>query len=284
VKNLDELIEIVRRLRGPDGCPWDKVQTHKTLAPYAVEETYELVDAIESGSDLALREELGDVLFQVLLHAEVAAQRGAFSLDDVALDVGQKLVRRHPHVFGDVKVKDAAEVLANWAAIKEKEKASAGSTLAGAAPSSTPGVFASIPRNLPSLQRSQKIGHKTIRYNFDWNNVDDVLAKVDEEIAELKQAISDLHGASGARGAGDLREAVQLEIGDVLFSVVQVARHLDLDAEQALRMTNRKFETRFATMQDLVAEAGLNFPDLSVNDLEVYWQKAKEKLARGNVQ
>jgi tetrapyrrole methylase family protein/MazG family protein len=202
-------------------------------------------------------EELGDLLLQVILNAEIGRQAGQFTLADVIQGITEKMIHRHPHVFGDVKVDGSAEVLNNWAKIKDAEKALKSETI----PDSP---FASIPETLPALIRAQKIGAKTVRYNFDWENSDQVVAKVDEELGELKEAIQE---------KSPLEQ--QKELGDLLFSITQLARHLNFDAEQALRMTNKKFEKRFIKMRGLVADDGRDFTKLPVQELEKYWQKAK---------
>ena len=249
---FQSLVEVVTALRGPDGCPWDKEQTHKTLTQYAIEEVHELAESIDKEDLPGTIEELGDVLLQVVLHSEIGRQEGRFTLTDVISGITNKMIDRHPHVFGDVKVKDSAHVLNNWAKIKEKEK-----------PKQDP--FASIPESIPALIRSQKIGAKSVRYNFDWENSSQVIEKVDEELQELKEAI-----ATGTKNEQ------QEELGDLLFSIVQLARHLDFDAEQSLRMANKKFETRFGKMRALVEKDQKDFSNLSVKELENYWTQAKK--------
>lgn len=257
---LRKLISVVADLRGPEGCPWDKAQTHQSLSPYTIEEAFELVDAIESRSDANTKEELGDVLFQVILHSQLAKERGSFQLNDVIAGITEKLIKRHPHVFSDLKLTTADEVKRNWDAIKASEKKEKSGQDAS--------PFASIPKGLPALQRSQKIGHRTIRFNFDWNDVKFVFDKIEEELAEVKEALRDNHG----------KRALTLEIGDLLFTVTQLARHLDIDAEQALRLTNKKFETRFLRMLELVKDDKKDFATLPITELELYWQKAKRSL------
>ena len=254
-KAIDELLRIMARLRAPTGCPWDKEQTHSTLTQYAIEEAHELADAIDRNDKSAIIEELGDLLLQVILHSEIARQEGSFTLADVISGITQKMVRRHPHVFGDVKVKDSQEVLSQWSKIKEGEKADSKS-------SSNP--FANIPQSLPALIHAQKIGAKSVRLNFDWANAQDVFKKVEEELREVEETLSTKD-----------TKAQQMEIGDLLFSVVQLARHLNFDAEQALRLTNSKFITRFMRMRELVDKDGKIFSNLNVQDLETYWVKAK---------
>jgi len=254
-QDLQDLRQVVATLRGPNGCPWDKAQTHQSLAPFAIEEASELVDAIETRSDTAIREELGDLLFQVVLHSQLAEERKAFTFGDVTEGLRKKLVHRHPHVFGDLKLETPEEVKRNWDKRKAEET-----------PSASP--FASIPKSMPALQRSQKIGHRTIRFNFDWSDAFEVVKKVEEELQEVKEAMLT---------PNDI-EALTLEIGDLLFSVTQLARHLDIDAEQALRKTNRKFEVRFETMREIVRQEGRDFQGLTLAELESYWQAAKRKL------
>lgn len=283
---FSSLVEVVSILRGPEGCPWDKEQTHKTLTRYAIEEAHELAEAIDQGDQNDLVEELGDLLLQVLIHAEIGRQEKRFTLEDVIRGITEKMIRRHPHVFGDVKVRDSEEVLSNWSKLKEKEKSqkaeknakndalgevtaqeemgekTAGETQSHQSP------FANIPKNLPALIRAQKIGDKTVRFNFDWPGPWPVVEKIEEELNELKEA---LHTLS--------LEEQEKELGDLLFSVAQLARHLHLDAEQALRLTNKKFERRFLKMRELVENDQKIFSNLPVSELELYWQKAKTLLA-----
>lgn len=254
-EQFKSLVQIVERLRGPDGCPWDKAQTHSSLKPYLLEESYELFEAIDIGDLNEIKQELGDVLLQVMLHSQIAADNGAFDLGQVIKILNEKMIRRHPHVFADTKADSPEEVVKNWNQIKSQEKGA----------SKNP--FANIPQSLPALMRSWKIGQKSIRYNFDWENVQQVLDKLDEEVAELKEAIADQSKAE-----------IELEIGDVLFSVAQVARHLDLEPEQALRKTNAKFETRFLKMKELCENDGKSISDLKVQELEKFWVQAKKLL------
>jgi tetrapyrrole methylase family protein / MazG family protein len=259
LRDFQALVQVVAALRGPDGCPWDKEQTHQTLTRYAIEETHELVEAIENSSPTEVCEELGDVLLQVVLHAEIARQAEQFDIVDVIEGIAKKMVHRHPHVFGDGDAKTSQEVLKKWDELKQKEK--------DADPAKANDPFVNIPKAMPALMRSQKIGAKTVRFNFDWTNPQEVLAKLDEEVAELKEAIA----------AGDNEHAGK-EIGDVLFTVAQLARHLDLDSEQSLRGTNQKFESRFKKMREIVHADGKKLEGLKINELEPYWQKAKKSV------
>ncbi len=252
LKTWDSLIQIVASLRGPEGCPWDLEQNHLSLAPYCLEETCELIEAIEKKDDLALKDELGDVLFQVVLHSQLAQERQAFSLQDVLENLNTKMVRRHPHVFAEEKVSSSNDVWLNWEKIKKAEK------------KSLPEGFHIAP-TLPSLQTAYKIGVKTEKAGFDWNHVNDVLAKVKEELGELEEAF-----------AQKKTEATFEEMGDLLFSVAQLARHLDLEPEQSLRAANRKFELRYFKMLELAKKQGLDFETLSDSEKESLWKKIKE--------
>lgn len=249
------LVEIITALRGPNGCPWDKEQTHRSLTQYAIEEAHELADAVENKGDKEVCEELGDLLLQVVLHSEIARQNGTFDLQNVIDVIAKKMVHRHPHVFSDTKVKDSEEVRSRWDALKAKENPG----------SSSP--FQNLPVSLPALQRSQKIGAKTIRFQFDWNSPQEVFVKLEEEIAELKEAME--------KKSKDEQEK---ELGDVLFTVAQLGRHLEMDSEQSLRRANTKFETRFLRMRELVEKDGGTLGEIKVGALEKYWQKAKTEV------
>jgi len=254
---FESLLEIVKALRGPEGCPWDKEQTHRSLVRFAIEEAHELAEAIEAQKTPAIIEELGDVLLQVALHAEIASQEpireNRFTIEDVLRSINEKMIRRHPHVFASAKAESAKDVLENWEILKAQEKKD----------KKTEERF-DIPVSLSALLRAQKIGEKTKKASFDWPDVQGVLAKVEEELAELKEAI---------QKKGTLEQ--ESELGDLLFSVVQLARHLDIDAEQALRTTNQRFENRFFTMLRLIKTDGYSANELQTAELERYWQKAK---------
>lgn len=247
---FESLIEIVAHLRGPEGCPWDKEQDHKTLAPYAIEETYELVEALEERNDAKTKDELGDVLFQVALHAQLAKERGAFTIQEVLQNLNEKMVRRHPHVFSDVQVANTEEVWKNWEKIKKAEKKN--------------NKPIDIPEVLPALQRSYKIGVKTQKMGFDWSKVPEVLDKVKEELQEFE-----VEYAQQGR--------IEEELGDLLFSVAQLVRHCGFEPEQALRAANRKFIDRFAKMHDLCNERGVSFDSLSLDEKEKLWQEVKKR-------
>ncbi len=273
---FDEFVATIARLRAPDGCPWDKEQTHRSIAPNMIEEAYEAVDAIESDDVAHLREELGDVLLQVVLQSQIAVDAGEFTIDDVCADVNAKMIRRHPHVFGDAAAGSANEVITLWDKIKlaEKEGVSDQGEAEGAGPER---VLESVPSGLPALTQAQKISRKAAAAGFDWESVDDVWGKVEEETAELKEAYAAaekddagkvLHAAPGA-------DAVEEELGDVLFSLVNVARKMGINAENALRSTCRKFRERWESMEDAAFAEGAALADLTLDEQEALWQEAK---------
>ncbi len=253
---IARLREIVARLRAPDGCPWDIEQTHESLRGALLEETYELIDAIDNADDTNLREELGDLLLHVIMHAQMASERGAFEFDAVAAEICEKLIRRHPHVFGDQSAADSSEVLKQWEQIKREEKGDRTSILDG------------LPRALPALMRAQNAQKKAARAGFDWNEAAEVIAKIEEEIAEVRQAMI---GASAA--------AVTEEIGDLLFSVVNLARKLGQDSEMTLNAATDKFVTRFRAVERAAAGSGKRVEDCSVEELNAYWDAEKARTA-----
>lgn len=263
LEKFDSLLQIVAALRGPQGCPWDKEQTHRSLTPYAIEEAHELAEAIETGDEKEMVKELGDVLLQVVLHSEIGRGEGRFDIQDVIRSISEKMVRRHPHVFGDAKVSSSAEVLTNWAEIKAKEKS-------GEVEKDQ--TRFDIALSLPALQRSQKIGDKTKRFRFDWSNSTEVLHKVDEELAEVRAELD--------KSSNDptKRAALESELGDLLFSVAQLARHLGYDAEQALRNANSRFENRFFTMRKAIKDSGREYDRLTSEELEDAWKQVKIQL------
>ncbi len=255
LNTFESLIEIIAALRGPDGCPWDIQQTHMSLAPYAIEEVFEMTEAIESQNDSHLCEELGDVLFQVILHAAVAAERGAFNIFEVINGINSKVIRRHPHVFANLKVSGSAEVLANWDEIKRQEKLTS---------SKKSSHVIDVPTEMPALQRAHKIGEKTKKLQFDWSEAHQVLAHLKSEIKELEEVMD-----------GSDIEKISHEIGDVIFSAAQLSRHLNVEPEQALRETNRRFLRRFDQMLELGSVAPQQFVELSAAAKENLWNKAK---------
>ncbi|MBI4504278.1 MAG: nucleoside triphosphate pyrophosphohydrolase, partial [Chloroflexi bacterium] len=251
VSELTVLRAVVARLRAPGGCPWDREQTHESLKQYLVEETYEVLEALESGDPRQLAEELGDVLLQVVLHAQLAAEDDEFDMESVLRAITAKLIRRHPHVFGSASVTDADEVVRRWEQLKQGEEESAERSL-----------LDSVPRHLPALAYAQAIQRKVARYGFDWPALDGVLDKVAEEVAELRQAADD--------------DARRREAGDLLFAVVNALRWLKVDAEEALRQANRRFGRRFRHMEELAAQRELDLARLSLADLDALWDEAKE--------
>lgn len=261
LRQIESLVEIVSSLRGPDGCPWDKEQTHESLTQYAIEETHELVEALEhpegAQKDQKMKEELGDVLFQVVLHAQLASERGAFTLNDVIASISEKLVRRHPHVFAGVAVTDSAEVVRNWESIKKQEKAGQGEV----------SPYALNVPPLPALQRAYKIGKRTDKLQFDWDDAEGVMVKVEEEFAELREALDE----------GSTSE-VEHELGDVLFSLAQLGRHLEMEPEQVLRKANTRFEGRFNKMIEIAQSEGKDWGALTLDEKEAFWLKAKALL------
>jgi MazG family protein len=254
-EKFQELVEVMARLRGPGGCPWDRKQTFDTIKSYLLEETYEVMDAIDRRNWQELAEELGDLLLQPVFFAAMAAEQGLFTICDSLDAICQKLIRRHPHVFGDVKAETAEEVKERWEEIKKEEKAGAES------PAS---VLQAVPRNLPALVEAEKISHQAARIGFEWDSVDGVIAKLEEEAGEL----------AAARESGDA-EQIEHEIGDLLFTVVNLARFLKVDPEQALRKTNARFRRRFAFIESEIARAGESLAEVSLQRMEELWQEAK---------
>jgi len=249
---------ISARLRAPDGCPWDRRQTHATLRPFVLEEAYETVDAIAGGRPEDLAEELGDLFLQIILHAQLAAEDGAFDLTDVYRTLGAKIIRRHPHVFGDLEVSGAEEVLRNWEAIKAAERHEAGGP---------PSAFRGIARALPALAASREIQERAASLGWDWPAIEGVWEKVGEELAELHEA----EGIEGDAG----RDARLHELGDVLFAAVNLARWLKLDPEEALRSANRRWIGRYERVEALASDRGLILVDLSADAKDALWNEVK---------
>jgi MazG family protein len=250
-EKFERLVAILARLRAPGGCPWDREQSFDTIKPYLLEETYEVMEAIDKRDWPALADELGDLLLQAVFFAQMAAEEDKFRIDDSIDAIVQKLIRRHPHVFSDGSAKTADDVKRRWDEIKADEKKSKGEPARG--------LLESVPRNLPALVEAQQISSKAAAVGFDWENADQVLNKLDEELDELAEA----------RKAG-LREELEGEVGDLLFVLVNLARFLKVDPEQALRRTNAKFRKRFAHV-----EAGAKLPGATIEQMEALWQEAK---------
>jgi ATP diphosphatase len=257
--SIDRLRAIMAALRDPArGCPWDKEQTWATIAPHTLEEAYELADAIERGDANHVRDELGDLLFQVVFQARIAEEQGLFDFDAVAAAISDKLERRHPHVFGAATVRSAAEQTRAWEEHKAAERRASGSAA---------GTLDGVALGLPALTRAAKLGRRAAGVGFDWSRATDVLAKVDEECTELKGALDEGRSC-----------AVVEELGDVLFSLAQFARHAGIDPEAALRSANAKFERRFQRMETWLAEQGRAPRDATPDELETLWAKAKQEL------
>ncbi len=275
---FDRFVATIAALRAPDGCPWDQEQTHLSIAPNMIEEAYEAVDAIESDDVAHLREELGDVLLQVVLQSQIAADAGEFTIDDVCAEVDAKIVRRHPHVFGEAQGGSANEVIALWDQIKLTEKEVAGNS---AGPER---LLDGVPTGLPALTQAQKISRKAAAVGFEWETVDGAWGKVAEEVAELKEAYAAAPQDERGRVLHDAPEAahVEEELGDALFSLVNVARKMGLNAENALRGACRKFRARWAAMEDAALEAGEPLEKMDAQQREALWQAAKrtESAAR----
>jgi len=252
LRTFEGLRRIIARLRAPDGCPWDRVQTHASLKSYLLEEAYEAVAALDENDLDKLCDELGDLLLEVLLHVQLAEEAGEFTLQDVVYRIASKLVRRHPHVFGDEQADTPEEVMARWAALKREERGDEGSAVAG------------MPLAMPALALAQRLQDRAASVGFQWPDIGGAMAKLDEEIGEL-----------AAAGDPDQRRE---EMGDVLFMLVSLARHLDLDAEEALRLANNKFRRRFTSMEAIARERGLLLADLALAQLEALWEAAKERL------
>ncbi len=263
---FERLVKLQARLRAPNGCPWDVEQTHLTLRTYLIEEAYEVLEALESGDDAKFAEELGDLLLQVVFHAQIATEEKRFTAADIVREIHQKMVRRHPHVFGEKRAKDATEVLKNWEQIKaEERRAQKGQ---GTGPSDTSQAPASlldgIPHTLPAVMQGYQLTRRASRIGFDWDDVEDVIAKLQEELSEL-----------GAARAAQSSEQIEDELGDVLFAAVNLARFLKVDPEIALKRTNAKFTTRFQEMERLARASGRALADIPRSEMELLWERAK---------
>lgn len=260
-EEMQSLVETIWRLRQPDGCPWDRKQTHESIGKNMIEEAYEALDCIEAGDEAHLREELGDVLMQVVLHAQIAADAGAFTMADVARDINDKLIRRHPHVFGERSADSVDEVLAIWDSVKLAEKGAkdADAAEAGERPE---GLLEGVPRSLPALMEAQKVSRKAASAGFEWETVADVWDKVAEERAEFEAEVP---------GTAER----ELEFGDLLFALVNVARKEGIDAESALRASTAKFRGRWAAMENAAYEGGVALESLTTEQLNSLWDKVK---------
>jgi tetrapyrrole methylase family protein/MazG family protein len=252
---FEQLIAIMKRLRGPGGCPWDAEQTHESLTRYLLEETYEVIEAIEAKSPEHIKEELGDLLLQPVFHAAIAEEAGTFTMNDIITTLCDKLVRRHPHVFGDLQIADSAAQIENWEQIKKTEK---GTERASA--------LSGVPPHLPALLKAQKITEKAARVGFDWEHVDQVMAKVLEELHEFEEAMA----------AGD-NEHMEAELGDLLFAIVNLGRFLSINPEEALRKTITRFQSRFQYVEDSLHDRGQQMNVTPLAEMDRLWEEAKQQ-------
>ena len=250
LSKFDALVEIIGRLRAPDGCPWDKEQTHQTLRGNLLSESYEVLEALDKGDAAELCEELGDLLLQIVLHAQIAKDEGEFQIGDVVRGIATKIIRRHPHIFGSRKVKDAEEVMHNWEALKKEEREEGKSMLAG------------VPKQMPALAYAYEISRRAVRVGFEWENLEGVIDKLAEEVKEIKDSAN--------------REEKAQEIGDLLFTMVNYARWEGVDPEAALREANQKFYRRFAKMEELARQRGQELPKLTLKEWDDLWEEAKK--------
>ena len=293
-ERFERAVSIMARLRAPGGCPWDREQTFDTIKPYTLEETYEVLEAIDARDWNELTGELGDLLLQVLFYAEMAEEKKHFTIDDVLDRLSNKLVDRHPHVFGDVKADTPGEVVRNWQALKAEEKkkqqANGGEASKHGHPDS---VLHGVSSAMPSLMEAYKISTRVAHVGFDWPNIEGLFAKLNEETAELRrnleeypepgpqpQSAAAIASARGVTVPEDLRGRLEDEVGDLLFVLVNIARYLALDPESALRKTNRKFRRRFEYLEDKLREQGRKPADASLDEMEGLWQESKQQEKR----
>lgn len=266
-KTFDELVAVMATLRAPGGCPWDHEQTYASLSQYLLEEAYETFDAIQeadkTGDTTNLREELGDLLLQVVFHSTIGAERGDFTIDDVSAGVTQKLILRHPHVFGDTKLARAQDVLDNWDKLKADERAASGK-----AEKDHDSILDEVPVHFPGLLEALKVTKKAAKVGFDWENKEQIFEKINEEIAELRHAID----------SGDAEHTAE-EVGDILFAVANLARHLEIEPETALKKTNRKFRKRFKFIEEQLKAEGKTLEEASLEEMDALWNKAKAQTA-----
>jgi len=298
---FEKLVAVMARLRAPNGCPWDREQTHATLRTYLIEEAYEVLDALDGADDAKFAEELGDLLLQVLFHAQIAHEEGRFAIHDVIREIYEKMIRRHPHVFGDRRAKDAAEVLRNWEKIKaeehraketkeaeeakdvKKKKRPGASSSFTSSTSSTSftSLLDGVPRTMPALLEAFQLTRKAARIGFDWDTIDGIFSKLDEEAHELRHVLSSTSSASLTSSTSHSRmQSVESEIGDLLFVVVNLARFLEIDPEIALKKTSAKFSRRFREMERLAREEGTTLAQVPRAKMEGLWDQAKLRERR----
>ncbi|HJR06757.1 MAG TPA: nucleoside triphosphate pyrophosphohydrolase [Pyrinomonadaceae bacterium] len=275
---FNDLVALMATLRSPEGCPWDREQTYATLAPMLLEEAYEAFEAVEDareGRPEELRGELGDLLFQIVFYAQVASERGEFTIEDVVEAIHAKMVRRHPHVFGGESAEDSAEVLRNWEAIKAEEKRAAGKDK----PAKDSSLLDGVSAKAPALMEAHQLTTKAARVGFDWQNVEQIFEKLQEEVDELKAAIEESNADDSSDGDAATSEALQArvreELGDLLFVVTNIARHLKVEPEAALKLTNRKFRRRFRHIERGLEAQGRNIDAATLDEMETLWLEAK---------
>jgi len=289
-ERFERAVQIMEKLRAPGGCPWDREQTFDSIKPYTLEETYEVLEAIDNRDWPELTGELGDLLLQVLFYSEMAREAGHFSIDDVLDRLSNKLVGRHPHVFGDVKADTSAEVLRNWEALKAREKKER-EDKEKSAQDGEGSILAGISSKMPALLEAYKLSSRTARVGFDWTDIEGLFDKLAEETAELREELHSHEGGVSAAGKGiagsgkpqispEIHERLEDEVGDMLFVLVNIARFLTLDPESALRKTNRKFRRRFQWMEDCLRESGRSPEQASMSELEELWQRSKKEESK----
>lgn len=292
-KRFERTVEIMRRLRAPGGCPWDREQTFDSIKPYTLEEAYEVLEAIDNRDFDELPGELGDLLLQILFYAQMADEEGHFSIDSVLDRLSNKLVTRHPHVFGDVKAETSREVLRNWEAIKAQEKKQrlvGGGGKAEKEPEQTLSALSGVSKGIPALLEAHKLSSKAAHVGFDWPTVEGLFDKLKEETAELRVEVDKIpppgpvpvgRGVAGAKEQvvpEELRARMEDEVGDLFFTLVNIARYLSLDSEQALRKTNRKFKRRFQHMEAVLREQGRRIEEISIEEMDELWRAAKKSM------
>ena len=275
-RTFDELVALMARLRSPEGCPWDREQSYASLAPMLLEEAYEAFEAVEAareGRPAELRDELGDLLFQIVFYAQVASERGEFDAGDVIEQIHAKMVRRHPHVFGDASAENAEEVLRSWEAIKAEERRAAGKD---ARDDDAASLLDGVSPKTPALMEAHQLATKAARVGFDWQRAEDIFDKIGEEVDELRAAVRELSEGKERGAADEAREAgVREEVGDLLFAVANLARHLKVEPEAALKLTNRKFRRRFLHIERGLRARGRDLESATLDEMEALWQEAK---------
>jgi len=275
--NFQDLVELMKKLRSADGCPWDREQTYATLAPMLLEEAYEAFEAVEEareGKPNELRDELGDLLFQIVFYAQVAKEKGDFTIADVTSAIHEKMVRRHPHVFADTDAADTATVLRNWEAMKQDERRAAGKS------EREESLLDGVSSKAPALMEAHQLSTKAARVGFDWEKLEDIFAKLEEEVGELRTAIQTQASSNTEANHTRVRE----ELGDLLFAATNIARHLKVEPEAALKLTNRKFRRRFGFIERKLRERGRFFDATTLDEMEALWQEAKNETAEGSKQ